>query len=319
MLWQAISARIKAAKHVDAAIAYFGQGGAKMLPLRHGDRLIVDMSPATVRVGGTDPREVEKLIQRGVMAFTRSNLHAKVVVADNSVITGSANVSKRSQQLLDEAAIVTTEQSAVRRAKEFIDRLCTEPIRPEYLDECKRIYRPPRISGTRSRGKTGVHPPLHAKLWLLNLCEATIPESENELYEQSEKKGEALVKDSVRSVRDSFHWSFKPRFAGELVFGDWVIEVITYKDKTIVVYPPAQLLLIDNYVRDAESGKHRYVFHLEAPKRGETLSWQEFRKTAKIVLKPGELTSPRTKPIRDIQVADGLLGLWTPGGRVSRR
>jgi hypothetical protein len=63
-LWQTLAARIKAASHVDAAIAYFGQGGAKLLPLRTGDRLVVDMSPATVRAGGTDPREIEKLIQR---------------------------------------------------------------------------------------------------------------------------------------------------------------------------------------------------------------------------------------------------------------
>ena len=33
-LWQTLTARIKAANHVDAAIAYFGQGGAKLLPLR---------------------------------------------------------------------------------------------------------------------------------------------------------------------------------------------------------------------------------------------------------------------------------------------
>jgi hypothetical protein len=51
-LWQALTAKVKAAQHVDAAIAYFGQGGAKLLPLRSGHRLIVDMSPATVQAGG---------------------------------------------------------------------------------------------------------------------------------------------------------------------------------------------------------------------------------------------------------------------------
>jgi phosphatidylserine/phosphatidylglycerophosphate/cardiolipin synthase-like enzyme len=82
------------------------------------------MSPATVRAGSTDPREVEKLIQRRVEVFTRRNLHAKIVLADKSVIFGSANVSKHSQQVLDEAAILTTDQSAVRRAREFIERIC---------------------------------------------------------------------------------------------------------------------------------------------------------------------------------------------------
>jgi hypothetical protein len=35
-LWQTISERVKAANHVDAAIAYFGQGGTKLLRLRSG-------------------------------------------------------------------------------------------------------------------------------------------------------------------------------------------------------------------------------------------------------------------------------------------
>ena len=59
--WQDLSDRIKAAKQTDAAIAYFGLGGAKCLPLRRADRLIVDMSQATVRAGATDPREGSRL------------------------------------------------------------------------------------------------------------------------------------------------------------------------------------------------------------------------------------------------------------------
>ena len=53
--WQTLSARVKEASHIDAAIAYFGQGGAMRLPLRRGDRLIVDMSEATVRAGALTP------------------------------------------------------------------------------------------------------------------------------------------------------------------------------------------------------------------------------------------------------------------------
>ncbi len=154
-LWQTLRALIKAARHVDAAIAYFGQGGARLLPLQRGDRLIVDLSPATVEAGGTDPREIEKLMRRGVQVFTRRHLHAKTVIADNHVLSGSANVSTRSQQLLDEAAILTDDDSAVRRAREFIERLCTEPVRLEYVEECKKIYRPPKLHGERADRKKG--------------------------------------------------------------------------------------------------------------------------------------------------------------------
>jgi len=317
-LWQALAAQVKAARHVDAAIAYFGQGGARLLPLRSGDRLIVDMSPATVRAGGTDPREVEKLMRRGVQAFTRRNLHAKLIVADKLVISGSANISRHSLQVLDEAAILTSHPGAIRRAREFIDRLCTEPVRPEYLERCKRIYRPPRFNAPRASGKLPQQRVKHAKLWIVSLREHSVPVSEVERYEQGEAKAKRMVKDEARSKTDSFHWPHKPRMANELKFGDWVIAVMTHKDETIVVYPPGQLLFVDHYVRDPNTDKERWVFHLEVPRRGETMTWEGFRRAAKS-LGVGDLHSPRTKPIADVQVADGLLRLWTPGGRVSRR
>ena len=314
--WETLTERVKAANYVDAAIAYFGQGGAKLLPLRTGDRLVVNMSPATVRAGGTDPREVEKLIERGVQAFTRRNLHAKVVVADKAVICGSANVSKQSQQVLDEAAILTTDPSAVRRAQEFVERICTEPVRPEYLEKCKSIYRPPRFTGQRAGSKHSQHRTTHAKLWLVNLVEASIPDAELERHEQGEAKAEKLVKDQARSSTTNFHWSYKPKMASELEFGDWIIQIVAYEDKSVLVYAPGQLLVVDHYVRDSERGKERWVFHLEVPKRGETMTWKKFRRAAKSFPAP---TKPRTKPIRDIQIADEVLGLWTHGGRVSRR
>jgi len=319
ILWRTLSAKVKAARHVDAAIAYFGQSGAKLLPLRRGDRLIVDMSSTTVRAGATDPREVEKLMRRGVQAFTRRNLHAKLIVADKSVISGSANISKHSQQILDEAAILTNDPAALRRAREFIHRLCTEPVRPEYLEECKRLYKPPRFKGWLANGKHRQQRAKHAKLRIVNLREYSIPESEVKRYEQGEVKAEKLVKDEARSKTESFHWPNKPKMANELEFGDWVIQVTTYKDKSIVVSPPGQLLFMDNYVQDADSGKVRWVFHFEVPRRGETMTWKEFRRAAKAILGAGALTAPRTKPIRDVQVADGLLALWTLGGCVSRR
>lgn len=201
----------------------------------------------------------------------------------------------------------------------FIDRLCTEPVRPDYLEECKRLYKPPRLNGQRANGKHRQQRVRPAKLWIVNLSEYSIPESEVQRFEQGEAKAAKLVKDEARSKTESFYWPYKPKMAGELELGDWVIQVMTHKDKSIIVYPPGRLLSIHSYIRDSDSGKKRWVFHLEVPRRGETMIWKEFRRTAKAVLGAYALTTPRTKPIRDVQVADGLLALWTPGGRVSRR
>ena len=318
-LWLELAARIKAARHVDAAVAYFGQGGAKLLPLRKGDRLVVDMSPATVRAGGTDPRELEKLINKGVQAFTRRNLHAKTVVAGNAVISGSANVSRRSKEVLDEAAILTSDPTAVRRAREFIDRLCTEPVRPEYLEECKRIYKPPRIAGRRSDEQPRQKRAAHAKLWLVNLSEASIPEAEVVRYEQGEEQAKNRLKDDRRSTTESFHWPSKPRMADELELGDWIIQMTTYDDRSVLVSPPGQLLYVDHYARGRSSSRTRWVFHLEMPRRGECMSWPQFRRLARGLLGIRGSASPRTRAVRDIQAADSLLSLWTPGGRIPRR
>jgi len=217
------------------------------------------------------------------------------------------------------AAILTTDESAVRRAREFIERLCTEPVRPEYLEECKRLYRPPRFGGAKLGAKGKARRTTHAKLWMVNLSEATLPEGEVEQFEVGEATARGLVKDNERSRLDSFHWPYKPRMAGELEMGDWIIQVITWKDKSVTVHAPGQLLHVDHYLRDSASGKERWVFHLEVPRRGESLSWAEYRRAAKSLLGPKGVEAPRTRPVRDVAAADGLLSLWTPGGRVSRR
>lgn len=319
--WQTLLAHVKDASHVDAAIAYFGQGGAKRLPLRRGDRLIVDMSQATVKTGGTDPREVEKLIRRGVKAFTRRNLHAKIVVADEWVIAGSANVSKHSEEVLDEAAILTNSQSAVRRAREFIDRLCTEPIRREYLEKCKELYKPPKLSGERTKGERSQQRARHAKLWIVKLNEESFPESEWERHQQGEAEARKRTTDEAHGETDiqSFWWPHKPKMADELELGDRVITVTKAEDKTISVDPPGVFLYLHRYVRDPASGKERFVFYYEIPEDGESMPWEEFHKVTRSLLPTVMLASPRTMPIRDIQVADDLLRLWTPDGLIPQR
>jgi hypothetical protein len=317
-LWRTLSLRVKRARRVYAAIAYFGQGGAKRLPLRKGDCLVVDMSPATVRAGATDPREIEKLVKRNVRVFTRRNLHAKLIVADGSAIVGSANISKHSEQVLDEAAVLTDEPAAIRRAREFIDRLCTEPVRQDYLKKCKQMYKPPRFSHLLVQGNKQQQRTAPAKLWIVNLREYVVPESELRRYEKGEMRAQKQVKNKERSETTSFHWPSKPKMADELQVGDWFIEVLTKKDKSILVNPPCQLLLVDNYVRNTRPRKERWVFHVEVPRGGQAMAWSKFRGYAKGRLGHEEFKSPRTKPIRDVQAADYLLGLWTPSGRISR-
>ena len=319
-IWKTIPEIIKASKRTDVAVAYLGTDGSKLLPLKKGDRLVIDMSPATVKAGATNPREIEKLIKRGVRVFSRRNLHAKIVITDKQVLTGSANISKNSRDVLEEAAILTNDAISIQRAKNFINQICIEPVLPEYLKECIKFYRPPRGSNNHvpTKGKYSQRAK-HAKLRIVSLIDYyRFPDSEAENYEKSEKKAKNLVMENVQPNLSSFHWSHRPKMADELEIGDWIIQCIKHKDKSISVCSPAQLILIDHYVRNKETGKERYVFHLESHKYAEEMDWKSFRKKLNNILSIDK-KNPPTMAVRDTKQADELLRLWTPKGRIARK
>jgi hypothetical protein len=319
-IWDIIPKIIKASNHTDVVVAYLGTDGSKLLPLKKGDRLVVDMSIATVKAGATNPHEIEKLIKRGVEVFSRRNLHAKIVVSDKEVLTGSANISKNSRDVLDEAAILTNDSIALQRARDFINQICTEPVLPEYLKECINSYRPPRhnVVQVRTEGSRQSRAK-HAKLRIVSLIDYfRFPESELIDYETSENKAINLMKDKQLSIPSSFHWSHRPKMVDELEQGDWIIQCIKHKDKSISVCAPAQLILIDSYVRNKKTGKERYVFHLESPKSAEDMGWQQFRTKLNSILSTNK-KNPPTMAISDTKQADELLRLWTPKGRIARK
>ena len=59
-LWNALTRLTEDSKHTDVAVAYLGKGATKLLPLRKGDSLVIDMSQGVVAGGQTNPFEVEK-------------------------------------------------------------------------------------------------------------------------------------------------------------------------------------------------------------------------------------------------------------------
>ncbi len=154
-LWQEIQTRVDKGKKVKAAVAYLGQKGSKLLPLKKGDSLVIDMSLSTVRAGVTDPREVRKLMNKGVKVFSRGSLHAKFIIIDKTLIASSANISNNSNKKLDEVGIVTTDAAAIRRALAFFEKLCTEPVRRQYLKACIKAYKPPLFTPGEQRKGNG--------------------------------------------------------------------------------------------------------------------------------------------------------------------
>ena len=317
LLWERIKEKTKKAKRIHAALAYYGEIGGDYLNLKKGDKLVVDMSLSTVKSGGTDPFAIQRLVDQGVKVYSRGNLHAKMIVADRFVFVGSANASQNSLDKLDEATIMTSERVVQKRAKEFINGICTEPVRTEYLEICKKHYKSSarkfnKVSSSATKSKRFKK----AKLWIVNLHMYALPENEEQSYEVGEVKAKGLIKDQEQSKLYDFLWPVRPKMADELSPGDWIIMMIKDDDENILVSPPGQFLHLHQYIRDKKNKKYRYVFHLEVPKYGRAVPWGQFKKTAKSIVNRLNLTKPKTMPIRDHEIADSLLALWSEKGRM---
>lgn len=87
------------------AVPYFGTGASKQLPLKPGSCLVVRFDRSSVQSGQVNPKEIIRLIKRGVDVHACANLHAKVFVFGNTAIIGSTNVSTASEHHLIEACV----------------------------------------------------------------------------------------------------------------------------------------------------------------------------------------------------------------------
>jgi len=255
------------------AVAYFGAGADRLLPLSPGSRLVVDASLRAVRAGQTHPATLTKLSERGVFVYNHERLHAKVFVLGPRAYVGSANVSSSSEIRLTEAVVELTEQAFVRQARDFVAKLCVDRLSPSELERLQRSYRPPRINGTDAsatvkKSQRGSRQQFH--LSKLRLVEW--PETEVAV----EKAGRARA----RACREHGpKWEIQAyRHAGRIAVkpGDTVMQIIDEGRGRVFVVPPGKVLQVSKLKRG--SADISYVY-LEVPKVGRRLSLASFAKT----------------------------------------
>jgi hypothetical protein len=315
-LWDGLQ-RCSKEKNVCAAVAYVGTGGTDLLPLKRGDTLVVDLSLPTVKQGSTDPREIKRFVNRGVNVFARSCLHAKMIIANNTLIVGSANISNHSRTTLDEAGILTTDPAAVRQARAYFARLCTEPVRKEYLKECILAYQPPSFTARAATSKKATRRVVNAKLWLIGGIR------DYELPAREEKRAAAIVekaKDRLRNPAESYvawiHYPRRPAFFSHIRKWDWTITCFTDQNKRKTIWAPAQVIEIREYPRG--NGKTRSVLLLEAAQNEESMPLSRFRQRIKHLVPALDRESPRTAPIPSDEAADRILRWWKPDGKLAK-
>lgn len=315
-LWEELAVRIPKAKAA-VAVAYLGTGASSLVRLKKGDRLVVDMSLRAVRSGTTDPREVQKLLRRGVEVFSRGSLHAKFFIVGKHLIAGSSNISQHAQNVLDEAAIVTDDPAAVRRASITFEELCSEPVRKDYLQKCLDEYRPPKFVPGTAGPRTKKRKVVAAKLWLVGgLHYRDLPKPEGDSIQRIVKKTTKKLLDFERSEVDYSHYPKPLRLFKQLREGDWLV-VCVGDGSGFDVYPPARFLGIEKYRRAA--GKQRYLLLYETPTDADSVRWSVFRRHVSAGVLPSEAKKPRTVPIQSDAEADTILRLWDARGRFKGR
>jgi hypothetical protein len=288
------------------AVAYFGSGASKLLPLRAGSVLVIDMSERAVKSGQTKPSEVSKLLRNGVEVHSVENLHAKVFVAGNRALVGSTNVSFTSATGLVEALLETTDRDSVRQCRDFVKSLLGEVIDIAHARRLQRLYRPPRFGkGSQKPGAKRTRQPAHSPLWAVPTERITVDEEDQAHADEGRPQARKRMQFPRASNLDEFYWHGSD-LIGRLAGGHMVIQV-TDEGSKHMISPEARVVHVEEY----RKGRSRSgVVFLEISKglkrKGVESVVARLGKQAKFL---GALPGPRI--LRDPAFTHSLLNLWS--------
>lgn len=301
-IWPQISKAVRGSRQRSAvAVAYFGKGASRLLPLAEGSRLVVDASERSVASGQTCPADLIKLVERGVAVYSVPNLHAKVFVLSRAAYIGSTNVSRRSASHLVEAVIRTTERSTVRAAQQFVQQKCLHELTPAVPKRLAKLYRPPLLPGGKP-GKprqvmTSKNPSI-PRLFLAQLHLENWSERDQALHDAA-----MIVAKHRREHPRSFELEgFRQTGKCPYQRGDVVIQVTDEGSSGVLVTPPGNVL----HVRAQRDGNRTVSFvYLERPaRRRRTLE------SLARALGCARKRLRRNEVVRDSSFARALLNAW---------
>lgn len=249
------------------AVAYFGQGGARMLPLTKGSLLVVDASEKAVKTGQTCPDELLKLYYKGVKIYSLPNLHAKLFVIGKALFIGSTNVSSNSAETLTEVLFRTSEVKSVENAKEFIKSFCKVEMGPDLLARLQKMYRPPRFIGKRKPGAKRKITKVNASgffTYQLESAKFTKEEKKQSEMGYSEAEKKRIIKS--RHIVDEFQWE-----NGMMAKKNDIILQVVEEDGATYVCPPGILI----HTRKWRNGKKvKTLYYVEIPDvKRKNLKW----------------------------------------------
>lgn len=285
--WSRLTAAVRESRvPTMAAVAYYGKGAGRLLPLSKRSTLLVDASEHAVASGQTSPKDLLVAHRRGVRIFSVRNLHAKVFVVGRRVFVGSTNASTHSKTGLVEAVLETSDPGAVAAARGFVQKNCVEELGPKALAVLQKLCRDPLMPGgerarrRHARTVAALHSPLRvAQLQVEEWTEAHQKTHDAGLSEaKHRRKRRGTDVDSYRLTGSRLPSLF-----------DDVIQITDEGDGSPLVSPPGKVI----YLRKHRAGTRPCTFvYLEVPAgtrrtRLDALAKRLGRRAKKLLAKDG--------------------------------
>lgn len=258
--WPVIKARVDSTPtQVFVAIAYIGDKASDLLRLKKGDVLVCNASKLAIKQGSTSASALATYFRRGVQIYSQPRLHGKVVVLSRTAFIGSANASSRSEKILREAVVESTDPAVVRAARLFVVDLATsfaklDKNEIEELSKLKVTRPPPDTSEPL--------PPLEIpsqtdRLWLMPMTLGSYSKKTIKVINEEKSHVRRLSRnDGLTAGIEGLQFS---NYATRTVKpGDWVVQVF----ESGRLLKPSQVLKI-SYVT-----KNLRVLWLATPKGG---------------------------------------------------
>lgn len=301
-IWKEVNKLFKKRQKKFACIAYVTSDN---LELSKGDILICDASTFAIKFGETSAKTLDTYFKRGVKIFCNQQLHSKLLLTDNFLVIGSANLSKSSAERLTESSIVTENDILLSQAKAFCHNLTEESIlltKPEIdlllkIKVVKRPFKPTIQSKTRQK-KFGNRywfisaSPLKERVY--DKIKANVEKTTNSI-----SKRENIDEGDISFLR----WRAKTEFGDTAKEGDQIILKFNNENKTrSYIYPPSTILkkqVVDGFV---------YFYHDNRNSEEIKIPWTKFQAFVKnIELEKRITTRPKTISEDDV---NKLKPLW---------
>jgi hypothetical protein len=283
------------------AVAYFGQGASKLLPLSAGSTLVVDMTERAVMEGQTCPTEIGKMLRRGVTVYSCVGLHAKVFVFGKRAFVGSANVSNRSKDYLIEAAIETREPGTVRSCTEFVKDHCREPITEEDVERLAPLYQP--AGGSTGKPRAGGDLNGYRPLWAVALSRTDWDDEDTRQANKARPQAEKELGNNRQFKLDEFCWTGSDLKISER---DMVVQVLTERKRRIFVHPPGKVVRIQQYHVGNSS---RMIVFLKEPKKARRIALKRLVNQVEAPTE-GLRKLKRARRLRNHKLVSELHRLW---------